>query len=56
MERIANKARNHKEAEIWDISQHINMTPQERLEIVDTLKKKVYGEDVKDVREWHNKK
>ncbi len=53
MERIVNKARNHKEAEWWDILQHITMTPQERLKVAEELKKRVFGEHTKDVREWH---
>jgi len=56
MERIVNKAKNHTEAELWDILQQINMTPQERLDIASELRRRVYGEDVKDVREWHNRK
>lgn len=56
MDRIVNKARNHKEAEMWDILQQINMTPQERLEAAELLRRRVYGDDVKDVREWHDRK
>jgi hypothetical protein len=51
MERVVNIAKNHREAELWDIQQQTNMTPQERLEIAKELRRRAYGDDVKDVRE-----
>lgn len=50
MERVFNKAKNHKEAEEWDIRQHLNMTPYERKKVAYELKKKFYGENPPDVR------
>ena len=50
MERIFNKAKNHKEAEKWDIKQQINMTPRERQKIANELKKLFFGEYPPDVR------
>lgn len=56
MDRIVNKAKNFKEAEEWDILQEVKMTPQERMEAASNLRKRVYGEDTQDVREWHPKR
>ena len=50
MERIFNKAANHKEAEKWDIQQQINMTPRQRQKIANELKKRYYGNNSLDVR------
>ncbi len=50
MERVANKAKNHKEAEQWDVYQQIRMTPKQRQEIVKELKKRFFGENPRDVR------
>ena len=50
MERIFNKAANHKEAEKWDIQQQINMTPRQRQKIAYELKKRFYGNNSPDVR------
>ncbi len=55
MDRIVNKAKNYEEALEWDILQQVNMTPQERMEIARILKEKVYGNNAKDVREWHRR-
>lgn len=54
MERIFNKAKNHKEAEEWDIKQHLNMTPEERKKVAHELKKRFYGENPPDVRSVKN--
>lgn len=51
MKRVFHKAKDKKEAEKWDIKQQIFMSPDERLTIVDELKKRFYGKNVKDVRE-----
>jgi hypothetical protein len=50
MERIFNKALNHKEAEKWDIQQQINMSPRQRQKIAYELKKRFYGNNPPDVR------
>src|SRR3990167_8344421 len=39
MERVFNKAKNHKEAEEWDIKQQLSMTPNERKKVAHELKK-----------------
>lgn len=50
MNRTVHIAKNHKEAEEWDIQQQLNMTPHERQQAALQLKKKVYGDHIKDVR------
>jgi hypothetical protein len=51
MDRTFNKAANHKEAELWDIQQQIQMTPQQRQKIAFELKKRYYGSNPPDVRD-----
>ena len=51
MGRVFQKCRNFKEAEEWDVLQHIGMTSEERQDVAAELRKRVYGEDVPDVRE-----
>jgi len=52
---VVNVAQNHSEAEEWDIIQQISMTSEERQEAAKTLKKRFFGENVPDVREYHCK-
>ncbi len=40
-----------REAEEWDIRQHISMTPEERQEVSRQLRIRYYGEDRPDVRD-----
>ena len=56
MERVFRKSRNFKESEEWDILQHIGMTSEERQKVAAELRKRVYGEDVPDVRETQPRK
>ncbi len=51
MKRVVNKAKNSKEAERWDITQQIKMTPEERQNAAKELKKKFYGLNPPDVRQ-----
>ena len=53
MERIVNKARSFKEADEWDKRQHREMTVAERFAVLSELKRRVYGPNPPDVREWH---
>ena len=53
IEGIAHKSYDFREAEAWDIEQHIRMTPQERQEVARQLRRRVYGEHPPDVRESH---
>lgn len=55
MKRVVNKAKNIKEAEEWDIQQCIQMTPDQRQAAALMLKKRVFGNKVPDVREYHRK-
>jgi hypothetical protein len=51
MERIVHKAKDHKEAREYDIKQIINLTPEERQNIVREFQRRFYGENSPDVRE-----
>ena len=53
MERIVNKTRDFREADEWDIQQHLRMSPQERMRVARMLKDRVYSSDAKDVRACH---
>jgi hypothetical protein len=56
MKRVFHKAKNHREAEEWDILQYIRMTPEERQEIAKELKIRFFGLNTPDVREAHGRK
>lgn len=50
MERIVNKAKNHKEAKDWDLSQQREMTFEQRQAIARILRERFFGIDNVDVR------
>ncbi|MBN1848014.1 MAG: hypothetical protein JW932_05460 [Deltaproteobacteria bacterium] len=50
MERVYHKAKNHQEAEDWDMDQHLRMTPEERQSAAKELRRRVYGDKTVDVR------
>jgi hypothetical protein len=56
MKRTFHKSKNFKEAEDWDIRQHIQMTPEERQEVAAELRRRTYGRDAPDVRDVHLRK
>ena len=56
IKRIVHKTDNYKEAEEWDILQHIQMSVKERQKAAKELQKRVYGNKVPDVREVYIKK
>ena len=56
MKRIFKKSKNYREAEEWDILQHIRMTSEERQEAAAELRRRVYGTKRPDVREAHRQK
>ena len=56
MKRVYHKSTDFRESEEWNIQQHLSMTPEERQKAAAELRKRVYGEDVPDVREFHRKK
>ena len=51
MERAVHISRSFREAEEWDILQHILMTPEERQKVAAELRRRVYGEHTPDIRE-----
>jgi hypothetical protein len=53
MERVFQRSRNFKQAEEWDILQHVRMTPEQRQKVAEQLRNRVYGKDAPDVREAH---
>jgi hypothetical protein len=53
VERVVHKASSHEEAARWDVSQHVAMSPEERLRAARALKDRAYPSDSKDVRAWH---
>ena len=52
VERIAFKTNSFEQADKWDVKQHINLTPKERLSIARALKDRIHPK-AKDVRECH---
>ena len=55
VERIVHKAMSHQAADDWDIALYAWMTPEERQAVAKELRRRYYGEAVKDVRESHPK-
>ena len=51
MKKIVHIAKNHKEAEAWDVQQQISMTPDQRQKIAWELKRRFYGSNTPDVRQ-----
>lgn len=56
MEPIVNKAKTFEEADLWDIQQHISMTPVERQVAAKKLKERVFGKNALDVRACYKTK
>ncbi len=55
LRRVYKKSNNFRDAEEWDILQHIQMTPEERQQVAAELRRRVYGENPPDVREVYKK-
>lgn len=53
VERIVKKARNFREADMWNVQQSVALTPQERIQIAHALRRRAYPRQNKDVRECH---
>jgi hypothetical protein len=53
MERVTKKFSNFKEAEQHDIEYYIHLSADQRQAIARVLKKRAYGVDVPDIREYH---
>lgn len=56
MKRVFQKSRSFKQAEKWDILQHVNMTPEQRQEAAAQIRERVYGKSVPDVKEAQKKR
>jgi hypothetical protein len=56
MKRIIHKSQSFTEAESWDITQQVSLSPEERQKAAKELKTRVFGKTTKDVRESLNKK
>jgi hypothetical protein len=56
MERVFQRSKNFKQAEEWDILQHIRMTPEQRQEASEQLRDRVYGKHAPDVRKAQQRK
>jgi hypothetical protein len=56
MERVFKQSKNFRQAEEWDILQHISMTPEQRQEASKQLRDRIYGKNAPDVRDAQHKK
>jgi hypothetical protein len=56
MERVFQRSKDFRQAEEWDILQHIRMTPEQRQEASEQLRERVYGKHAPDVRKAHQRK
>jgi hypothetical protein len=56
MKRVFHKSKNFKEAEEWDVVQHVRLTPEQRQKAAAELKKRVLGDDVPMIREVRKQK
>jgi hypothetical protein len=46
-------AKNHQEADEWDIQQNLRMSPEERLRAARILQQQFFGKNSPDVKESH---
>jgi hypothetical protein len=56
MERVFRRFANFEEAEQHDIEYYIHLSVDQRQAIARVLKKRAYGDDVPDIREYHKRK
>ena len=56
MERVFKKFSGYAEAEQHDIEYYIHLSVFERQAIAAILKKRVYGDNVPDIREYHGRR
>jgi len=56
MERVFRRFSNFDEEEQHDIEYYIHLSVAERQAIAGMLKKRAYGDDVPDIRAYHNRK
>jgi len=50
MKKVVHKSSSFKAAELWDISQHISLSSEERQEVARELRHRVFGKKARDVR------
>jgi hypothetical protein len=50
IKRVIHKARNHRQAERWDLLQQIEISPEERQQVAKELKKRFFGDSRIKVR------
>ena len=53
MERFVHRAKGFAQADEWDVAQHKRLTLHERLRQSDELKKRIFGNNPLDLRQWH---
>jgi hypothetical protein len=56
VERVVHKASSFVEAEAWDVVQHREMTPAERMRAGKEIRDRVFPGKNPDIKEWHRKK
>ncbi|MEO6029036.1 MAG: hypothetical protein ABIR79_19395 [Candidatus Binatia bacterium] len=56
IEPVSNVARTFAEADAWEIEQLARLTLDQRLEIAELLKRRAYGTDQPDVREFERRR
>ena len=56
MERVFQRSKNFRQAEEWDILQHVRLTSEQRQEAAEQLRDRVYGKDAPDVRKAQQRK
>jgi len=56
MKRVIQKSNNFTEAELWDIKQHVKLSPEERQKAAKELKSRIFGKNARDVRNCAKKK
>jgi hypothetical protein len=53
VERIVHKAASFAEANEWEIRQHLELTPQQRMRAAKAIKERMFPGRNVDIREWH---
>jgi len=56
VKKVFHKSNNFKEAEEWDMIQHVRLTPEQRQKAAAELKKRVFGDEVRKIREVRKEK
>jgi hypothetical protein len=56
MKKVFHKSKSFKEAEEWDVIQHVRLTPEQRQRAAAELKKRVFGEGIPAIRKVQKQK